>query len=171
MIWHIIFLMFLDSAFQGISCEKVKQPFRYTNYTNSIRMASQEYSQDPPSVGYEDVKKIDGANQFLIDVRERDEIRETGSIPNSVNIPLSEIQLALTQLSPESFLKKYGRDKPSPLAYIVFSCRSGKRANMAAQLAAKLGFKDVAYYGGSWLDWDAQTNKKEEKEGASSAAQ
>lgn len=81
-------------------------------------------------------------NQYLIDVRERDEIRESGGIPGAVNIPLSEIQLALTQLPPETFKKKYNCEKPTHLSYVVFSCRSGKRSDMAAQLATKLGYQE-----------------------------
>lgn len=38
---------------------------------------------------------------------------------------------------------------------IVFYCRSGRRSAIACEMAEGLGFRKVANYEGSWLDWTA----------------
>jgi rhodanese-related sulfurtransferase len=45
------------------------------------------------------------------------------------------------QLTPHDFVEKYGRLKPSETGEIIFSCRSGKRAEDACKVARNLGFK------------------------------
>jgi rhodanese-related sulfurtransferase len=82
------------------------------------------------------------SREHLIDVREREEIRRDGSIPNAVNIPMNELPVALTS-----------REKYSPeTERLIFTCLSGMRAANAAKMAEKAGF-DVAFYPGSYSDW------------------
>jgi rhodanese-related sulfurtransferase len=45
------------------------------------------------------------------------------------------------ELSTHDFLDKFKRQKPSPQSEIIFTCRSGKRAGDACEIAEKLGFK------------------------------
>ncbi|XKL62280.1 hypothetical protein PGB90_002113 [Kerria lacca] len=93
---------------------------------------------------------------YLIDVREKSELLETGTLPDSVNIPLAEVESAL-QLSNDEFENKYSKNKPINTATIVFSCRLGKRSEMAMQTAIKLGYTNVLNYSGGWNDWEKQT--------------
>uniref|UniRef100_A0A1Q3F8G3 Putative heat shock protein n=1 Tax=Culex tarsalis TaxID=7177 RepID=A0A1Q3F8G3_CULTA len=90
--------------------------------------------------------------KLLVDVRTPEELAATGVIPTSINIPLKTVADEL-RLSPEAFQAKYGRKKPAENDPIIFSCRSGVRAGMAANEADKLGFKNVKNYVGSWLEY------------------
>ncbi|XP_068156922.1 rhodanese domain-containing protein CG4456 [Drosophila tropicalis] len=104
-------------------------------------------------VDYAVVKELPNEPQkLLIDVREPDELKETGQIPSSVNIPLGIVSQELST-SNEAFKSKYGRDKPQPNTEIIFHCKIGKRSLKAAETAAALGFKNVKNYEGSWTDW------------------
>lgn len=44
-------------------------------------------------------------------------------------------------LSEQAFLDKFNRQKPLPQAEVIFSCRSGKRAGEACEMATQIGFK------------------------------
>lgn len=104
-------------------------------------------------VDYAAVKKLPNEPQkLLIDVREPEELKETGQIPSSINIPLGIVSQELA-VSDQIFKSKYGRDKPEPDTEIIFHCKIGKRSLKAAEAAAALGFKNVKNYEGSWLDW------------------
>jgi rhodanese-related sulfurtransferase len=75
---------------------------------------------------------------YLIDVREPDEVLQ-GSIPSSVNMPLSVLSSDL-HLTLQAFKGKYGFDKPQKAQEIVFYCRSGKRSASAADVAKRNGY-------------------------------
>ncbi|XP_070137623.1 rhodanese domain-containing protein CG4456 [Drosophila bipectinata] len=114
------------------------------------------YSSQSPVIGivdYDVVKKLPSEPQkLLIDVREPDELKETGQIPSSINIPLDVVSQELST-SDSAFKSKYGREKPKPDTEIIFHCKIGKRSLKAAEAATALGFKKVSNYEGSWLDW------------------
>ncbi|KAM7360198.1 rhodanese domain-containing protein CG4456-like [Cochliomyia hominivorax] len=108
-------------------------------------------------VYYEEIKDLPNhPEKLLIDVRTPEEIEEFGKIPTSINIPLAYVEHALSdKVKDEAFQQKYGRYKPAKDTYLIFSCRSGKRAQQAAEIAVKLGYTNVKNYKGSWLDWAA----------------
>ncbi|XP_043655785.1 rhodanese domain-containing protein CG4456 [Drosophila teissieri] len=114
------------------------------------------YGSQAPQIGivdYDVVKKLPSEPQkVLIDVREPEELKETGQIPASINIPLGVVSQELAA-SEQLFKSKYGREKPKPDTEIIFHCKIGKRSLKAAEAAAALGFKNVKNYQGSWLDW------------------
>ena len=76
----------------------------------------------------------------MIDVREPDEVVQ-GSIPSSVNLPLSVLATAI-HLPAEEFKLKYGFEKPGKDQEITFYCRSGKRSATACDVAKRNGFKE-----------------------------
>ncbi|KAI0690693.1 Rhodanese-like domain-containing protein [Cytidiella melzeri] len=98
------------------------------------------------------------ADAYLIDVREPDEVLQ-GSIPSSVNLPLSVLANSLS-LKPEAFKLKFGWEKPQRDQEIVFYCRSGVRSLTACDIAQRNGFTNTFSYKGSWLDWTARENEK-----------
>ncbi|XP_055847897.1 rhodanese domain-containing protein CG4456 [Episyrphus balteatus] len=108
-----------------------------------------------PVVDYAEVKDLPNhPEKLLIDVREPNEIKGTGLIPTAINIPLGIVDEALApHVSSKEFQRKYGRAKPDNKTYIIMQCRSGKRSQNAAEMAAALGYKNVHNYSGSWLDW------------------
>ena len=122
---------------------------------------------------------------LLIDVREPEEVA-MGSIPSSVNLPMSELQQAMkSDYDPGKFRKvspigrararadhlvtdrvtveksltppqKFLFDKPLPDQNIVFYCLRGKRAATAGEIAGENGYHNVRNYLGSWKDWSTR---------------
>jgi len=90
----------------------------------------------------------------VVDVREPEELVETGAIPGSHNIPLGDFERAFS-LSPEEFRSTYGFPKPSPSS-LAISCRSGVRATTAWEEVVQHGYCDARVYKGSMLDWQAK---------------
>ncbi|KAK1149352.1 Thiosulfate sulfurtransferase rdl2, mitochondrial [Aspergillus melleus] len=108
---------------------------------------------------------------ILVDVREPAELTATGVIPSAVCVPLGSQPDALF-LTPDEFETRFGFPKPGAVegqetGDIVFYCKAGVRARMAAQLAVKAGYdpERVGVYGGSWLDWAGKGGKAEKWEG------
>ncbi|KAL5285572.1 TSTD3.2 family protein [Megaselia abdita] len=102
---------------------------------------------------YQEVKDIPNhPGKYLIDVRNVSELEETGILPSSLNIPVSELESAFS-LSDDEFLVKYNRVKPSMDSEIIFSCKLGGRAQKAADQAASRGFTNAKAYKGSWTEY------------------
>jgi phage shock protein E len=77
---------------------------------------------------------------LLLDVRSPEEFRE-GRIPGAVNIELDSLIGRLAEIP---------QDKP-----VILYCRSGRRSEMAAQILAQSGYRDIANLGGI-IDWQRQ---------------
>jgi len=76
-------------------------------------------------------------DEFLLDVRDADELKEFGQLPNAVNIPLGELRDRLGELP---------RDRR-----IVTYCQKGQRGYLAACALRGSGFEDVANVRGGFL--------------------
>ncbi|KAK4684369.1 thiosulfate:glutathione sulfurtransferase, partial [Tremellales sp. Uapishka_1] len=117
-----------------------------------------------PMVSYEELKPITQQptdDILIIDVREPDEVA-LGSIPSSVNLPLSTLKEALdSKTNAGDFQRKYAFTKPLPSQNIIFFCRSGKRSASAAEIAGDKGYPNVRNYVGSWLDWSKREKAEE----------
>ena len=74
----------------------------------------------------------------MIDVREPDEAIQ-GSIPSSVNLPLSVLSNSL-HLHVDAFRATHGFEKPAKDQEIIFYCRTGKRSATASDVAKRNGF-------------------------------
>ncbi|XP_069982388.1 uncharacterized protein [Penaeus vannamei] len=105
---------------------------------DSCRMPGVTY---PIGITYEDlVDGLDADALVLIDVRDPLELRETGKLPKSHNVPLPEFETAF-QLSPEEFSEKYGFAKPTPQdENVVLSCQSGCRIVTAWESIQPFGY-------------------------------
>ncbi|XP_017085271.1 rhodanese domain-containing protein CG4456 [Drosophila eugracilis] len=102
---------------------------------------------------YEQVKDVPNHPEvYLIDVRRKEELQQTGTIPASINIPLDDLEKALN-LDGSAFKNTYGRPKPEKESKIIFTCRSGNRVVEAEKIAKGLGYSNVVLYKGSWNDW------------------
>lgn len=113
-----------------------------------------------PQIQRLDLERYIQNKTCIIDVREHKELQETGVIPNSVNIPLGEIEQAF-QLPKDVFQKKYKCVKPDINDILVFTCRSGKRSYIACEKLHSLGFKGVINYSGGWLDWEEKLKQQQ----------
>lgn len=79
---------------------------------------------------------VESGRAILIDVREDDELAADGYIPNSVHIPLAEVQEKLPELASD------------PYQEIIFYCASGKRSQKAVEQAEEMGYLSVYNLGG-----------------------
>ena len=132
------------------------------------RVMSQN-SAETKIVSYLEMKETANAgNGYIIDVRRREEIEETGSIPSSINVPckyptepevlvqiegdiarmitiifiyyaVDEVQDAFN-MSPSDYASKYHREKPDPNTKIIFSCRLGGRSAEALKIVTAMGY-------------------------------
>ncbi|EAL73302.1 hypothetical protein DDB_G0267698 [Dictyostelium discoideum AX4] len=82
-------------------------------------------------------------NYVLIDVRNPTEVEQTHLIPTAEHIPLGLLPAALS-MSDSEFEETFNRKK--------FDV-SGKRSEMAADLARNMGYRNVLNYPGSFEDW------------------
>ncbi|KZC13850.1 PREDICTED: thiosulfate sulfurtransferase/rhodanese-like domain-containing protein 3 [Dufourea novaeangliae] len=107
------------------------------------------------SVYYKDILEAQKDNNVLIiDVREQNEINETGKLPGSIHIPMGNVSNVLSSLSPKDFRNTFDKEKPSKDTKIILSCRSGKRSAMVQEEIQKLGYQKAYNYVGGWLDWE-----------------
>ncbi|KAF0852811.1 mitochondrial rhodanese domain (RHOD)-containing protein I (thiosulfate sulfurtransferase) [Andalucia godoyi] len=83
----------------------------------------------------------------LVDVRNPDECAATGVIGHAINIPLPVVE-SLPNSPLKDALAAFGGDKE-----VIVYCRSGRRSDAAAKIFQQMGFKDVASYKGSALEW------------------
>jgi rhodanese-related sulfurtransferase len=75
---------------------------------------------------------------FVLDVRTPEEYA-SGYVPGAANIPYDQIASRLSEVP---------KDKE-----VVLYCRSGRRAQMAAEVLASNGYKDLAHLQGDILAW------------------
>ncbi|CAH0729233.1 unnamed protein product, partial [Brenthis ino] len=122
------------------------------------RFYSKQPSVEELTVDYEYVNKAaNNKKTIIVDVREPEEIKEHGKIPNSINIPLGNVSTVLGTMTEKEFQTLYKLPKPSEETEIIFYCMIGRRSGMAQQNAINLGFKNVKNYLGSWTDWASKT--------------
>jgi thiosulfate:glutathione sulfurtransferase len=101
-------------------------------------------------------QELKESREYLIDVREENEIRGSGAIPNAINIPLGHVESALK--FPKIFNQIVMESRTFPDAEgdkLIFTCQSGMRAGRAAATAQALGYENVAVYPGSFSDWSS----------------
>ncbi|MFP5348569.1 MAG: rhodanese-like domain-containing protein [Gammaproteobacteria bacterium] len=87
------------------------------------------------------VRMINRQAGAVIDVREPAEYK-TGHIPDSMNVPLSNLATHAKQLA------KY-KDRP-----LILACRSGNRSVTAAMMLRKQGFDQVYSLAGGMIAWE-----------------
>jgi rhodanese-related sulfurtransferase len=99
-------------------------------------------------------------NRILIDTREPAELQATGTIPGSLNIPVTSQPDAFF-VTAEEFEDRFGFERPGKEQEVVFYCKAGVRSRAAAELARQAGWKSVGEYPGSWLDWEGNGGARE----------
>lgn len=123
-----------------------------------------QYTESPSSdrviIGrlHSSTNTLSSAYTILPDVREPAEYEE-GYIPTAINIPIKSQPDAML-LPEDEFEDRFGFSKPEMDKEVVFYCKAGVRSSAAAQLAAQHGYKNVAEYRGSWMDWQKQGGKE-----------
>jgi rhodanese-related sulfurtransferase len=79
-------------------------------------------------------------NTVFVDVREKSEWKEY-HIPNTIHIPLGELEKRVNELSPDSS--------------IVVVCRSGNRSQAGRDIFLKAGFPFVSSMAGGLKEWQS----------------
>ncbi len=77
------------------------------------------------------------SGEFLLDVRDPDELEESGQLPGATNIPLAQIRDRLAELPHDRRIVTY--------------CQKGQRGYLAACALAGSGFENVANLRGGFL--------------------
>ncbi|XP_055628381.1 rhodanese domain-containing protein CG4456-like isoform X3 [Toxorhynchites rutilus septentrionalis] len=110
---------------------------------------------------YEEVLDLPNhPEKLLIDVRGAEELAETGQIPTSINIPLDQIKMAFSPgTNCDTFRRLYGIPKPAFDHYIILSCRTGRRSQLALEEIAAMGYSNARNYKGSWTEWAQKQGK------------
>ena len=88
-------------------------------------------------------------------MRNRSEIASKGKISKSFNVPLPEILNGAFLWTNTDFEIRYGVKKPEKDAEFVISCQSGKLGLKAQTYLKNLGYQEVKYYKGGFIDWIA----------------
>ncbi|XP_046573110.1 thiosulfate:glutathione sulfurtransferase-like isoform X2 [Haliotis rubra] len=108
--------------------------------------ATRRYSTELPVDDVNiDVTQLQSAmqkeNPYLIDIREPQELVESGGIPEALNIPLGELESAL-EMAPHAYKSLYGREKPDAnKTTLILFCARGNRSYRAVMMTRELGFK------------------------------
>lgn len=110
------------------------------------------------SIDCEDLSQLllEGARFVLIDVRDKKDVEAAGVIETAINIPLSELKVALLMDETE-FVARYDVVKPDKHdKSIIFYGLETNRSNTALEIASKLGFKNVSVMAGGYKEWVRQ---------------
>jgi rhodanese-related sulfurtransferase len=125
------------------------------------------YSTSPPAPSkiyfFPDIQKLSenpSATTVLIDAREPSELTTTGTIPTSINIPITS-QPDSFFITAEEFEDRFGFERPGKDTEVVFYCKAGVRSRAAADLARQAGWQSIGEYAGSWLDWEKNGGVRE----------
>ena len=126
---------------------------------SSLFFSTRSPADHPPSPQIKNLALHPTPSRILIDTREPCELRETGTIPSAINIPIKSQPDALF-LSADEFEDKFGFPIPAQDAELVFFCKAGVRSRTAAVFAREAGWENVAEYPGSWMDWEKQGGER-----------
>ena len=86
----------------------------------------------------------------VVDIREKDEVTETGSIPGAIHIPRGVLEFRVDPGSPS-----YRADLTPELSMILV-CDDGQRSALATETLKNLGFRNVAHLSGGFRAWVRQ---------------
>ncbi|XP_014677196.1 PREDICTED: thiosulfate sulfurtransferase/rhodanese-like domain-containing protein 1 [Priapulus caudatus] len=111
-------------------------------------------------ISYDDlIAGIKKKELHLFDVRSPEECAATGTMPTAVNIPLGQLEEALS-MTPALFKVTYGVDKPpADSMNVVFSCQAGNRSKGALATAKQRGYSKARHYPGGIREWLVKNNK------------
>lgn len=99
-------------------------------------------------IRYKEYMKMTKEGLKVVDVRNPGEIKNSGGVSGSFQIPLDQLEQEF-MLSPNEWKKKYKREKPTEGSPIMFMCASGVRSRAAVKIVQKLGYEHpYSYVGG-----------------------
>jgi len=141
--------------------QKIVHKVNYGNFTGSYNPKFFKF--------FEDVKKESQDNSHtIIDARSECRFKSlepepraglrSGTIPNSINLPHSDL-LDNGCLKDKEDLKAIFNNLTEPNSQITFSCGSGITACVLALGAEIAGYQNISVYDGSWTEWGSLTKE------------
>lgn len=113
-----------------------------TNINELLREANELV----PRINFDDASAlVDDPNTIILDVREEQELRESGKIKGAIHVPRGLLEFVFR---PEDYVKE-----PEKVKILVY-CAAGARAALAAKTLIYIGYKDVFNLGGfkEWVE-------------------
>ena len=118
---------------------------------------------------FEDIQELSiNKNHLIIDARSENRFKciipeprkglRSGTIPNSVNIPFSNLLDGYCFKSKEDLVDEFDKIRAKD-KYLVFSCGSGITACILALGAELIGMSNNSVYDGSWTEYGTLTTK------------
>lgn len=86
----------------------------------------------------------------VVDIREREELTQTGTIPGAIHIPRGVLEFSVDPGSP-TYLADLTPDRP-----MILVCDTGLRSALATETLKSLGFTKTAHLSGGLNNWIRQ---------------
>ena len=112
----------------------------------NINELLKEANELVPRINFDDASAlVDDPNTIILDVREEQELRESGKIKGAIHVPRGLLEFVFR---PEDYVKE-----PEKMKILVY-CAAGARAALAAKTLIYIGYKDVFNLGGfkEWVE-------------------
>ena len=112
----------------------------------NINELLKEANELVPRISIEDAKALlEDINTVILDVREGQELRETGKIKGAIHVPRGLLEFIFR---PEDYV-----DNEENMKILVY-CAAGARAALAAKTLMDIGYKNVFNLGGfkEWVE-------------------
>ncbi|XP_065202618.1 uncharacterized protein LOC135832976 [Planococcus citri] len=104
----------------------------------------------------ESLRKKDPIELTIIDIRDRNEVNQTGTVPTAINIPVEELYGALN-LSITEFNETYHAEKPRWHRKLVIMSKHGREGLECCEEVLKYNYTRVGNYHDGWADWYNRT--------------
>jgi rhodanese-related sulfurtransferase len=98
---------------------------------------------DPDAVEAE----LASGDAVLVDIRDAEELAETGRIPGSVHVPRGMLEF---RADPST---AYHQPELDPSARVILHCAGGGRSALAAVTLKEMGYQNVAHLDGGFNAW------------------
>ena len=82
---------------------------------------------------------LQGSACVVVDIREKDEVTATGTIPGAIHIPRGVLEFSVDPGSP-TYLARF-----TPESHVILVCDTGQRSALATETLTSLGFSHVAH--------------------------
>jgi rhodanese-related sulfurtransferase len=112
--------------------------------TELVKEAKQQVENLTPQQVQE---ALSGGNTTLIDIRESEELAQTGKIPGSVHAPRGMLEFYADESLP------YHKPEFDKNKRIILHCASGGRSALAAATLKQMGYENVAHMDGGIKAW------------------
>lgn len=112
--------------------------------TDLVKEAKQQVENLTPEQVNEELSK---GNATLVDIRESEELKETGSIPGSIHAPRGMLEFYADETLP------YHKPEFDKSKRIILHCASGGRSALAASTLKQMGYENVAHLDGGIKAW------------------